>query len=328
MTGDRAEAGTRFRRVCVVGLGHHARTKLIPALVANGQEIAGLVTGRPRDGLPAAQIFNRLDGALSALAPDTAFVIATPPTMHYEQCMAVIETGHDVFIEKPAFVTEREAVAATAAATQRGSVLVEAFMHRHTELYRRLMRCWRDNRSSIEAIDITFVIPDMPAGTFRQDASLGCSSLYDVGCYALSLLADLDLPLQGIEITGVDSAGDLAKESVRLAGTTGGVAASVRIGVDASYANIVSLQMKDGKTATFSPFFYGRAGQKTVSHRSAPANANEAFHDENAFETMFAVSRGVWIDSQPGRAKRMIEVTATLQRLGETLATLRKSAAL
>ena len=73
-------------------------------------------------------------------------------------------------------------------------------MHRHTGLYHRLLTSWREEGAAIVAIDAAFLIPEMPAGTFRQRADIACSSLYDIGCYAISLLADLGLPLQALKL--------------------------------------------------------------------------------------------------------------------------------
>src|SRR4051794_10368864 len=97
-----------FQRFCIVGLGNHALTKLIPAIIANGQQIAGFVTSRPNSAdVPSGPIFRRLDEALSALPSDTVFVIATPPAIHFDHAMLAINAGRDVFVEKPAFVTKR-----------------------------------------------------------------------------------------------------------------------------------------------------------------------------------------------------------------------------
>jgi predicted dehydrogenase len=307
----------RFRRFCVVGLGNHARTKLIPALVANGQMVVGTVSRRlERAG--AAPAFGSVAEALAALPADTVFVIASPPPLHFAQAMEVVGAGRDLFVEKPAFATGCEARTALAEAAARSAVLVEAFMHRHTELYRRLVAGWHADRARIEAIEVAFLIPVMPAGTFRQQDAINCSSLYDVGCYPLSLLADLGLPLGSIGIAGVDSAGDPAREAIQLAGRCDGVQIDVRIGVG-EYTNRVSFHGNGGGTRSFSPFFSGRPGNKTISDRSPESAADEVLHDTDAFEAMFLVSREAWIATQQQRGETIVEVAETLERLGRTL---------
>jgi hypothetical protein len=309
-------------RFCVVGLGNHARTKLIPALVANGQQIVGIVTSQSNP-LPLPT-FHHLDAALSALPPDTVFVIATPPAVHFKQAILAIEAGRDVILEKPAFVTRLQAVTAVAESARRGTALAEAFMYRHTRLYRRLTAYWQAQRHCIDAIDITFVVPELPPGTFRQNGDVACSGMYDIGCYAIALLIDLDLPLHALDLREVDFPGDHRREALRLNGVLGGVHANIRIGVSADYVNTVVFQTKDGETTTFSPFFHGRPGEKVISYASASATSLEGVRDGNAFEEMLAVPRQIWLDGQPQRTQRMIEVATTLTRLGDELEMFRK----
>jgi hypothetical protein len=311
----------RFQRFCIVGLGNHARTKLIPALTANGQEIAGLVTRG--DGMQGVFRFPNVDEAIAALPQDTVFVIATPPTMHSAQAILAIRAGRDVIVEKPAFVTEQEAQDCVAEASRQGSILVEGFMHRHTQLYRRLVEFWHARRSSMKAIEATFLIPEMPAGTFRQEPDVACSGLYDVGAYPLSLLSDLDLPLQDLRIDAVDFPGDQAREAVHLAGVLGEIRRDIRIGVNAAYANRVSLHTAGGAVAEFSPFFYGRPGDRTISQSIGPDTTSETIRDLDAFQEMFAVPRNIWQESQAIRSMRMIDVAAALERLGASLSATR-----
>jgi predicted dehydrogenase len=289
----------------------------MPAILANGQEIVGLVSRK--DGYQGIPLFRHVDEAVAALPHDTVFVIATPPAMHFRQAMSAIRAGRDVIIEKPAFVTEHEARGAVEETTRRGGILIEGFMHRHTDLYRRLATIWRAQRQSIEAIDVTFLIPEMPAGTFRQDADIACSGLYDVGAYALSLLSDLDLPLQNLQIDGVDFAGNPDKEAVHLIGMFEKIRSNVRVGVNATYVNRVSVHTTNGEVTEFSPFFYGRPGDRMISRSLKSNEVSEIIRDGNAFREMFAVPRSFWRESQSDRTARMLEVAAALQRLGTSL---------
>lgn len=324
MISNAARSSGRYKRFCVVGMGKHARTKLIPAMIANGQEIVGLVTTQSGSEFPAAPVFRRIEDALSSVAPDTLFVIATPPAVHFEQVMAVIGAGYDLVVEKPAFVTAREAIEALAGVKRQGTVLIEAFMYRHTELYRRLMECWRAERASIRAVEVAFFVPGMPPDSFRQDGAIASSSLYDIGSYALSLFADLDLPFQSLDLKSVDFAGDCDREAVHLEGIEEGVHLDVRLGIDPVYINSVLLRSASRQTTTFSPFFYGRPVERQVLRKSASETFSEAVYENNAYEEMFAVPRDIWLGNQPTRGRQMIEITAVLQRLGQTLATARK----
>jgi predicted dehydrogenase len=207
----------------------------------------------------------------------------------------VLAAGRDVIVEKPAFVTEAQARAATDKAT--GRVLVEAFMHRHTGLYRRLLADWKAQRSAVRKIDVSFLIPAAPAATFRQNTTIESSALYDIGCYLLSLLADLGLPLNTIRIENVAFAGDPQREAITLSGTAEGVAVRVLIGIGASYTNEVSLTLHD-RTIAYAPFFYGRPGEKTVMLRRGTDTTQMSLTDGNAFEAMLGMPRAHWLATQ------------------------------
>jgi len=317
----------RFEAFCVVGLGAHARTKLIPALEANRQRVAGLVTRGVRTHLPDAAVFPDVETALANLPAGTAFVIATPPPLHLSQVLPILRAGRDVIVEKPAFASRGEAAEAKEAVVRSGSVLVEAFMHRHTALYRELLDAWR-SEGPISAFAAQFLIPEMPtSGTFRNAPDIVCSSLFDMGCYPLSLLSDLGLPLAGLEIAGVKHAGDPDREAVRLAGELAGVKVDLRIGVGPAYANRVSIQSGNGRSTTFEPFFYGRPGERRITVEAGSDSTERTVLEASAFETMFGVSRASWIAGQDARLSQMIEVAAALERLGGSLATFRKNGA-
>lgn len=318
-------ADTRVNRFCIVGLGGHALTKLIPAIEANGQQVVGLVSLRPAETFPGRTVFARLEAAIDALPADTAFVVASPPRAHFAQATTVLMAGRDLILEKPAFVTEAEAE--TIASLCRGgeAVFVEAFMHRHTGLHARAVDAWSASRGRIRAIAMDFLIPQMPGGTFRQRPEIDASSLYDMGCYPLSLLADLDLPLDGLALEAVDFAGDPFREQVRLSGEADGIRITLRIGVADSYSNRLVLGMADGATIGFEPFFYGRPGDRVIASTRAGQNAPETITEGNAFEAMFARPREAWLADQDLRLGRMIRVTRALERLGRGLAAARIS---
>jgi predicted dehydrogenase len=304
---------SRWERFCVVGIGGHARTKLIPAIKANGQTIAGLVSRQSPEELPEAPIFTTLDKALAALSKDTAIVIASPPSQHYSQVNAAIDAGFDVIVEKPAFVTAADVRAIQAKCKANGTVLVEAFMQRHTLLYRKLL-CFCSEHE-INALDVDFVIPAMPSNTFRSESELNSSSLYDIGCYILALLSDLGLGVDALHITGVQAAGTMA-EAVDLEGILDGVAVTARIGVGHEYRNVATVGLADGSRINFYPIFYGRAGTKTIG--------SETLEDYNAFEEMFARPREQWQEDQCARFAALVSVTARLETLVAQLAVFRR----
>lgn len=311
----------RWSRFCVIGCGGHARSKLIPAIVANGQTLAGVVSRKSDLGELGIPVFAAPADALAALPADTAFVVASPPVAHFEQTLPLLEAGRDVIVEKPPFVTQEEAVRAVDAAERSGAIVVDGFMNRHTLTHREFVaRCRAEMPAEIVC---RFTIPEAPGDTFRAESDLGSSNLYDIGSYVLAAVLDAGLTLDGLGIDRVDHAGVPDRERVHISGELGGVAVNAVVGVDESYANTLELRWADGRTVFYRPFFYGRAMDREVIAVERGVTRTEVIQDVNAFEAMFAVTREVWQSTARERGRRMIALTGALERLGGELAPLR-----
>lgn len=302
----------RWENFCVVGIGSHARTKLLPSITENGQKVVGLVSRQPSDTLPDGPIYPTLEAALPHLPRGTAILISSPPALHYAQARVAINAGFDVFVEKPAFVSVDEARDLATLCTTNGTVLVEAFMQRHTALYSLLLDHIADNPPV--AIDISFLIPGQPRGTFRNAEDLSTSSLYDIGCYILALLDDIGINPAALHIAHVRNAGTMT-EALELFGHSGTVILRANIGVDAKYTNRVSVVGADGNSMTFEPLFYGRPGTKMMGDRQV--------EDNNGFAAMLAIPRAQWLSNQTKRLTSMIIVTKALEALAGQLAIFR-----
>jgi predicted dehydrogenase len=309
----------RFTKFCIVGVGGHARTKLMPAIAANGQSVAAVVSSQPAQNFPDTAVFIRLEDAIEKLPRDTAFFIATPPALHFAQAERVLQAGFDLFLEKPAFVTGEDAERIVALTSAPPRVLVEGFMHRYTQLYSELLAVWTASRERVRRIEISFLIDKMPPGTFRQETNVVSSALYDIGCYPLSLLADIGLGQVGLSVSGLQFAGDPDRTRIRITGSAGQIAVDLDIGVAGAYANSVCLHMSDGETICFSPFFYGRKAERTITTSSGGKTAIRTLSDENAFEVMLARPRSAWLADQAGRSRQMIEVAGRLEGLAQEL---------
>jgi predicted dehydrogenase len=311
------------QRYCIVGVGGHARNKLIPALLANDQQVVGLVSTQSPDLLPWGLVFDNINSALVALPTDTVFIIATPPTLHFEQVRSAVEAGRDVIVEKPAFVSANDAREIAAICQVQGTIVVEGLMYRHTALYRRFIEYWVTHRNRIDAMDAVFLIPEVPPGTFRQENSIASSCLYDMGCYVISLLADLLLPLSDLRLVHVSHLGQ-GLEEISISGVLDGVKVSIKIGVAETYHNFIELRTRDGETARFLPFFYGRPGERWIMLGSHGRIKKESLVEVDAFQAMFVVPRSQWLAGQVQRSACMIAVATSLETLGHELLEFRK----
>jgi predicted dehydrogenase len=305
----------QFRKFCIVGVGGHARTKLIPAIQANGQRLAAVVSSQPATNFPDAAVFPQLEEAIAKLPRDTTFLIATPPALHFEQAKLVLQNGFDLLLEKPAFVTRQEAEQVVLICERQPVVLAEAFMHRYTRLYSELLAVWAASRDRVRRIEITFLIPMMPTGTFRSDPQITSSGLFDIGCYPISLLADIGLGEAYLAVSQLRFGGNPDKMRIGITGSAGEVAIAIDIGVGDAYANSVCLHLDDGEAICFAPFFYGRKADRSISTSRGGDTRTRTFPDEDAFEVMLARPRDAWRRDQAGRSAQMIGVAGRLEEL-------------
>ena len=89
-----------WKNFCIVGIGNHAITKVIPALIAGNKDIKGIVSSKKN--IPSEfKKFNNIKESLINLPKDTVYLIATPPELHFEQAKEIMKYGRDIIIEKP-----------------------------------------------------------------------------------------------------------------------------------------------------------------------------------------------------------------------------------
>lgn len=305
----------------MVGCGRHAEKKLIPALLRNGQKVSGIVSGQPIHQLPPFPIFRRLKDALEQTDESTLFIIATPPSAHFRQAREVLLADRDVLVEKPVCARAKEVKALEKLCREKRRTLVEGYMHMRSRLYRRFLRFWIKNRTKITAIEIRFRVPSLPPGTFRDQGARkpAASCLYDFGCYAISLFADLRLPLEKLHLAKKRSQ---AKSTCQifLQGVLDQISVDVVMGLGDRYENSVSVTLLNGQRLVFQPFFYGRSGTREISfHHRGRAIYRKAWQETDAFQKMFRVGRKVWLQGQPGRLEKLLATTRCLERLSRNL---------
>ena len=311
-----------IEKACVVGLGPHALTKLVPALQSNGQEIAAVVTSQKKSPIAGARLFSRLEDAVQALPLDVTFVVASPPAAHLAQAELILSSGRDMFLEKPAFVAFKDVEAVAELCERKGVVLLEGLMYRYASAYERLMAYWRAHAGEVVGFTAKFLIPEARQGSFRDDPATASSIVYDIGCYPVSLLSHLGGGPLDLEIEEVAHAGDQTRERAYIVGSAGAIAVDIEIGMSDGYANWVELRRRSGETLRIQPFFYGRKGLRSM----AKDGRTETFEEPDAFERMFRLTREELVLDQPERFRAMISATRALAGLGSELQLARRQA--
>ena len=145
-----------------------------------------------------------------------------------------------------------------------------------------------------------------------------------MGCYALSLLTDLMLPLTNLRIVHVSQLHNVF-EKISIFGELDGIAISIQIGSSSAYQNTIELRTHDGTTAQFSPFFYGRPSERLITLSTLGGIKRETVIEDNAFQSMFLVPRSQWLFDQAARSASMTDVATCLENLGEELLLFRRS---
>ena len=315
MTENQINRDLSWDGVCVIGLGNHAKNKLIPGLEAAGLPVIGVVSRNSALAISDVQIFLTVADATLRLPKTTLFVIATPPNVHYVQVKEVIEAGRDVFVEKPAFLSLNDSVELSRLASERGVVLVEMLMYLENNSVQQIIRELEDASGLVKNIECQFLIPSVPLGTFRNEESLGNSLLSDMACYPLSLLA-----LAGYDLSDLILVADTHKTNLNptflIKGKSQKTNIHIRVGHDDVYLNKLKLEFDDGRQVSCEPFFYGREGYRKLIRVNSTGMLTEQIHETNGYERMFLRKRSQWVATQESRCDALGLVSSSLEKLG------------
>jgi xylose dehydrogenase (NAD/NADP) len=133
----------------------------------------------------------RAYGSYDALlaAPDVDVVyVALPNHLHAPWTIRALEAGKHVLCEKPLAMTVDEVDAVAAAAWRAGRIATEAFMYLHHPQVIRAVELARSGAlGRLELVNGTFSFFLDHPGDPRIDLAMGGGSLWDVGCYPVSL---------------------------------------------------------------------------------------------------------------------------------------------
>ena len=305
---------SKWNNFCIVGMGDHTKKKIIPALLSCKKKIKAIVTSQNQKNYLS---FQTLDEALKNLSEDTVYIIATPPQIHYDQMKQILTFGRDVIVEKPAFLYTKQAKEILQLSKLNNNIVFEAFMYRYSKLYKKFINFWSDNIDDIIYIKCDFYIPKIPNNTFRIQGDIASSCLYDMGCYSMSLLVDLGLTLDNIEVENICYKNKLIY-SIELKAIIDGITIRLNFGGAKEYTNSVLVKTNKNITVTFWPFFYGRKSTKYVSHvfnNDIKIGEIDEIDDSNSFEEMFDMNYSDLLSNQNKRFKKMLLVTKKLEEL-------------
>jgi predicted dehydrogenase len=153
-------------RVGFVGAGGNTRLHHIPKLKKiDGVELVSVAnrtrasSERVAQEFGIARVHESYEGLICDPELDLVYV-ATPPCMHAEQAIAVINAGKAVLVEKPFAMNASQARAVFALAAQRGVSVFEAMHSPHHMLFGRVLEIVTSGEiGQVRHIDAEFGVP-------------------------------------------------------------------------------------------------------------------------------------------------------------------------
>ncbi len=166
----------------VRAIGASARAQLV-AVASRDEGRAGAFAERHDIG----SAFGSYDALLADPGVDVVY-IALPNHLHAEWTVRALEAGKHVLCEKPLALTVEEVDRIAAASARTGRLAKEGFMYLHHPQTLRALELARSGAlGHLELVAGTFSFFLTQAEDPRIDPSMGGGSLWDVGCYPVSL---------------------------------------------------------------------------------------------------------------------------------------------
>lgn len=195
----------------VWGLGKHAINKVIPAVnKSNKFTLYGVCTRDKKklDEVKSSYKVMGWDSSLEMLKDENIDVIylATPPAVHKEQAIAILDKGINLLCEKPITLSHADTAFLIEKARSLNLVVFEGLMYKHHPQYILLKDLIiRNKLGKINKIMSSFQLPPLDLPGYRTNKALGASAIYDLGIYPASLIlglfeyADIELETKNIK---------------------------------------------------------------------------------------------------------------------------------
>lgn len=276
----------------VVGYGHHSSSKIIPLLISMNT-LHGVVSSKSNLTIKNVTIYQNLEDAFISNNRKVIFILCSPPKFHFKQAVLILKNKFNILIEKPIFLKEKEFKEVDKIAVENNLFFNELFMYKYSKMYMEFKKIWKKNKENISRIEITFTIPSFAANSFRNKKNISSSLIYDVGCYPVSLLNDLDIDLASITLNKVVYKNNPNKEYFEVS-INKNFLIMIKFGIRKNYKNEVKLVTKENSEYTFIPFFHGLRVSKLIKYKKNNITKELAFNDINSFKKMLSIRANTW----------------------------------
>ncbi|MGM9557608.1 MAG: Gfo/Idh/MocA family protein [Oscillospiraceae bacterium] len=187
----------------ILGNAMIARDFMIPAMEASDLCQVTAVASRtvvPASIAPRAKHYDSYEALLHDPEVDAVYV-PVPNALHEKWSIEAMCCGKHVLCEKPMACTAAAGERMLRAAEDNGVLLMEAFMYRYGEPFRKMMQIVSDG--TIGPIAAMYGCHGYTldwASPAREEAELGGGSIYDVGCYVVDCMNAV-MAQQGVKPT-------------------------------------------------------------------------------------------------------------------------------
>ena len=154
--------------------------------------------------------------------------------------------------------------------------------------------------------------------TFRNNADIKSSSLYDIGCYPINLLVDLGINIENLKIEKTEKTNPHFIEYT-ITGIFENFEIYLEFGIGKKYQNLVKLEFANNNAISFNKFFYGVEAEKSINFETKNKQKVCLIKDSNGFENIFRKPNSFWLSNQKERFKNIIRVNQILSFLANDL---------
>jgi len=253
----------------------HINRRLIPAMrAARRSRVVALAS---RDATRADLFAREWDiptahASYDSLLKDAhvdAVYVPLPNALHAEWTLRALDAGKHVLCEKPLALSADDVDRVAAVASARERVVAEAFMYRHEPLTARLLEVVRNDAiGRVQMISSGFTFQQSRHDDVRLDAALGGGSLWDVGCYPVSIV-QLIVDSAPVEVFGwARMAAGVDQSFTGLLRFSSDVVATIHSSFRAAYRAWLEVVGEEGVLRVENPFKPG-ASEDIIVHRGA-----------------------------------------------------------
>ena len=300
---------------CIVGYGNHAETKIIPSL-KKLKNVDICIVSRRLIEKNEHKIYKSVSSAIKNVVKGTTFIVCSPPDVHFIQSKKILKNGFDVFIEKPVTVKLNHLHNLIKINGKNENFFAENFMYKYSNLYNYFINHWKKDKLNIINLSINFIIQKLPNNTFRQKKNNYSTNLYDIGCYPISLVNELDDKAK-FSLIKINNIKKINHEVFYINSNIENVKVKIKFGVSNKYENKITITNKNKSKVIFNPFFYGRKGTRQVSNIIGKVKKIKVINDRDCFEVIFSKTKKYWINTQKKRNTSMIKNLSILENLSK-----------